>query len=104
MTGEKKLLERLGGILCSSVAVEDEAGAGRPFRIRLSERRRDQFGAGDSGYSVGDDFSGKQVQNDGDVIVLAFHLVAGDVADSDLVGPFRSEVLVKGARRRTLRA
>ena len=75
--------------------MEDEAGIGRPFCIRLSERRRDQFGAGDGRYPVGDDFPGKQVQNDGDVIVLPLQLITGDVADPDLVGPFRREVLVE---------
>ena len=38
--------------------------------------RRDWFSASDGGYSVSNDFSGKQVQNDGDEIVFAFQLVA----------------------------
>lgn len=45
---------------------------------------------------MGDDFPGKQVQNDGNVIVFAFQLITRDVADPYLIGPFRSEVLVVG--------
>ena len=71
MTGKKKLLERLGGILCSAVTVEDEAVVGHPLRIRMSECRCNQFSTSNSGYPMGDDFPGKQVQNDSDVIVHA---------------------------------
>ena len=75
--------------------MEDEAGAGCPFRIRLPERRRDQFGAGNSGYPVSDDLPREQVQNDGDVIVLAFQLVAGNIADPYLIWALCGEVLVE---------
>lgn len=43
---------------------------------------------------MGDDFSEKPGQNDSDMIVFAFQLVAGDIADPDLVGPFRGGILV----------
>ena len=79
----------------TSVTVEDEAIMGHPFPICLPECCCDQFGTGDSGYPVGDDPPREQVQNDGDIIVFAFQLVASDIADPDLVGSFRSKVLIE---------
>ena len=95
MTGEQKLLEGLGGILCSAVAVEDEALVGRPLCICLPERRRDQLCAGDGGYPVGNDFPGKQVQNDGDVIVLALQPITGDITDPYLIWALCGEILIE---------